>query len=187
MKKYSIIYADPPWSYRQKQMNFQSYDNGKKYSNDVTEHYNTMTNKDIQELNVADLADTNCLLFLWAVSPNLDVAIETGKAWGFEYKTVAFVWEKQRTNTGFYTLSSVEMCLVFKKGKIPQKSAYVRQFLSEKLGKHSAKPEEIRKRIETMFPNHSKIELFSREKVNGWDAWGNEVESDIILPTKQPE
>lgn len=184
MKKYQIIYADPPWSYRQKQINFQSYDKGKKYSNDVTEHYTTMSNDDIKSLNVKDIADTNCLLFLWVTSPNLDIGIETGKAWGFDFKTVAFVWEKQRTNYGFYTLSSVELCLVFKKGKIPKKSvSNVRQFLSQKLGKHSTKPQEIRNRIEMMFPEHKKIELFARQKKEGWDVFGNEVESDIELTT----
>lgn len=117
MKKYKIIYADPPWEYRQKQINFQSYDQGKKYSNNVTEHYPTMSNQDIKYLPVSDFADEDCLLFLWVTSPNLDVGIEVGRAWGFEYKTVAFVWDKQRTNYGFYTLSSVELCLVFKKAR----------------------------------------------------------------------
>lgn len=184
-KKYAIIYADPPWSYRQKQINFQSYDKGKKYENDVTEHYDTMTNADIQALPIDNLADTDCLLFLWVTSPNLDIGIETGKKWGFEFKTVAFVWEKQRTNYGFYTLSSIELCLVFKKGKIPKRAVTnTRQFLSEKLGKHSQKPQEIRRRIETMFPTENKIELFARQKTEGWDVWGNEVECDINLTTK---
>lgn len=182
MKKYQIIYADPPWAYKQKQINFQSYDKGKKYENDVTEHYDTMTNKEIKEMSVPGLADEDCLLFLWATSPNLDLAIEVGKAWGFEYKTVAFVWDKQRTNYGFYTLSQCELCLVFKKGRIPKKSANnIRQFISEKSGKHSAKPLEVRRRIEEMFPTHNKIELFAREKTEGWDVWGNEVESDINI------
>lgn len=120
------------------------------------------------------------LLFLWVTSPNLDIGIETGKAWGFNYKTVAFVWDKQRTNYGFYTLSQIELCLVFKKGKIPKKSANnIKQFLSEKLGKHSEKPNEIRKRIEQMFPLQEKLELFARQKTEGWDVWGNEVKSDI--------
>lgn len=181
-KKYQVIYADPPWAYRQKQINFQSYDKGKKYFNDVTEHYATMSNDDIKALNVAQIADVDCLLFLWVTSPNLDVGIETGKAWGFEFKTVAFVWEKQRTNYGFYTLSSCELCLVFKKGKIPARAVTnVRQFLSEKLGEHSTKPLEIRRRIETMWPTQNKIELFARQKTEGWDVWGNEVESDINL------
>lgn len=180
--KYQVIYADPPWAYRQKQINFQSYDSGKKYLNHVTEHYETMSNDGIKALKVDELADQDCLLFLWVTSPNLDIGIETGKAWGFEFKTVAFVWDKQRTNYGFYTLSQIELCLVFKKGRIPKRAVTnVRQFVSEKLGEHSVKPEEVRKRIEIMFPTHPKIELFARKKSNGWDVWGNEVESTIQL------
>lgn len=182
MKKYQIIYADPPWSYRQKQINFQSYDKGKKYENDVTEHYFTMTNEDIKKLQIGNIADNDCLLFLWVTSPNLDIGIETGKAWGFDFKTVAFVWDKQRTNYGFYTLSQCELCLVFKKGRIPKKAiSNIKQFLSEKVTKHSKKPLEIQNRITKMFPTQSKIELFSRQKVNGWDSWGNECKNDIEL------
>lgn len=175
-KKYQIIYADPPWEYKQKQMNFQNYDNGKKYSNDVTEHYPTMSLNDLKNLHIERIADNDCLLYMWATSPNLDIAIELGKSWGFAYKTIAFVWDKQRTNYGFYTLSQCEMCLVFKKGKIPKKQvSNIRQFISEKLGRHSEKPKEIRNRIDLMYNGKNRIELFARQQVEGWDCWGNEV------------
>ena len=181
--KYQIIYADPPWVYRQEQINFQSYDAGKKYHNSVTEHYQTLSTDKLKSLPVQQFADVDSLLFLWATSPNLDVAIEVGQAWGFAYKTVAFVWDKQRTNYGFYTLSQCELCLVFKRGRIPKPRGInnARQFLSERLGGHSAKPETIRRRLEAMFPSQTKLELFARRKVDGWDAWGNEIESDIVL------
>lgn len=176
MKKYSVLYCDPPWAYRQKQINFQSYDKGKKYHNSVNDHYPTMSNQEIKDLPVQRLCAEDCLLYMWATAPNLDIAIETMKAWGFEYKTVAFVWEKQRTNYGFYTLSSTELCLVGKRGRIPKRADNtVRQFLSEKLGRHSEKPEEIRRRIDRMYPDAEKIELFARQEVDGWDSWGNEV------------
>ena len=71
------------------------------------------------------------------------------------------------------------MCLVLKKGKIPHKQANnIKQFLSEHVGKHSAKPTEIRKRIDAMYSNLSRIELFARQQIEGWDCWGNEVESE---------
>ena len=175
-KKYNIIYADPPWEYKQKQMNFQNYDKGKKYSNDVTEHYPTMSIKELKELPISRIAENDCLLYMWVTSPNLDVAIELGTSWGFEFKTVAFVWDKQRTNYGFYTLSQCEMCLVFKKGRIPKRLVTnVRQFLSEKLGRHSEKPKEIRDRIDSMYSYLPRIELFARQRADGWDCWGNEV------------
>ena len=176
--RYNIIYADPPWEYKQKQINFQNYDKGRKYSNDVTEHYPTMSLEELKNLPVDKIANKDCLLYMWATSPNLDLAIELGKSWGFQFKTVAFVWDKQRTNYGFYTLSQIEICLVFKKGKIPKRLATnIKQFLSEKLGRHSEKPREIRDRIDKMYNYLSRIELFAREQVDGWDCWGNECKN----------
>ena len=177
--KYNIIYLDPPWEYKQKQINFQHYDKGKKYINSVNEHYPTMTKKELFDMKntIQNIADKDCLLFMWATCPNLDLAIDLGREWGFEFKTVAFVWDKQRTNYGFYTLSQCELCLVFKQGKIPKKAANnIKQFLSKHAGNHSAKPEEIRNRIDSMFGEYQRIELFARQQAEGWDCWGNEVE-----------
>ena len=177
-KKYNIIYADPPWKYKQKQINFQHYNKGKKYINSVEEHYRTMSRKELEDMRevIQKIAKNDCLLFMWATCPNLDIAIDLGKSWGFEYKTVAFVWDKQRTNYGFYTLSQCELCLIFKKGKIPKKQTNnVKQLLSKHVGKHSSKPEEIRNRIDAMFSKQERIELFARQEVEGWDCWGNEV------------
>ena len=97
-----------------------------------------------------------------------------GKIWGFEYKTVAFVWNKMNHNPGQYTLSYCELCLLFKRGRIPKPrgARNVKQLLEEPRGAHSQKPEEIAKRIEKMFPTQSKIELFARHKRKGWDVWG---------------
>ena len=117
---------------------------------------------------------------MWATSPHLDQAIELGKAWGFKWATVAFVWDKQRSNPGFYTLSECELCLVFKKGRIPQPRGLrnIRQLVSVKRTNHSAKPEEVRGKIELMFPKQKKIELFARTRIKGWDAWGLEINPD---------
>lgn len=128
MTVYQVIYADPPWAYRGKQMNFQSYGRGKVYENHVHDHYPTLSTEQLKAAPVGQLAAPDSLLYLWVTSPNLVAGIAVGEAWGFEYRTVAFVWEKQRTNYGFYTLSSCELCLVFKRGRIPRRSATPRQF-----------------------------------------------------------
>jgi N6-adenosine-specific RNA methylase IME4 len=180
MNKYEIIYADPPWSYNEKT------DCGGKigeYNSHVSDNYNIMSFNDIYNLPIKDISDDNCLLFLWVTSPNLKEGIKTGESWGFKYKTVAFVWHKVLLLPGNYTMPSVELCLIFKKGKIPTPRGLrnVRQFLEEKRTRHSKKPDEIRNRIKQMFPHQNKIELFAREKYDGWDAWGNEVKSDINL------
>ena len=105
------------------------------------------------------------------------------KAWGFSWATVGFVWDKQRVNPGFYTMSQVELCLIGKRGKIPKPrgARNIRQLVSELRGKHSAKPAEVRSRIDLMFPTQNKVELFSRNVTPGWDVWGNEVQSNITI------
>ena len=173
-QKYSIIYADPPWEYRSLGMKRSK---GEKWMCNAEKHYTTMSTIDICSLPVSDIVADDCLLFMWVVSPNLDQGLIVGSAWGFEYKTVGFVWDKRITVAGYYTMSQCELCLIFKKGKIPQPrgARNIRQFLTCKRGKHSEKPWEVRDRIVKMFPTQSKIELFARENFNGWDAWGNEV------------
>ena len=175
---YQIIYADPPWDYKG-----QKQHAGKrgKDSGGAINHYPTMKLKDLKEMKsfIEDLTDDDCLLFMWTSSPHLDQAIELLKHWGFKWSTIAFVWDKQRVNPSFYTMSQIEIVLLGKKGRIPQPrgARNVRQFISELRGKHSAKPNEIRTRIEQMFPTQKKIELFARQRVDGWDCWGNEIDT----------
>lgn len=174
---FDIIYADPPWAYGDTMFNAKEPGRAAGHSA-ARMHYETMTPKSLKELPVPSIAAENCLLFLWVTSPNLDVAFEIIKAWKFKHATVAFIWHKQRVNAGNYTMSQCEMVLVAKRGKIPQPrgARNVRQFLSEKATSHSRKPDEIRHRIEDMFPKQRKIELFARgAPAPGWTAWGNEV------------
>jgi len=177
--KYDIIYADPPWQYKSKEnVAAKSVLNGK-----LNTHYQTMSLDEIKRLPVKEISSDNSLLFMWVVSPMLDDCIEVIKSWGYKYSTIAFVWHKQKPNMGSYTMSECEIVLVGKKGKIPSPrgARNIRQFLSEKKTKHSSKPEEIRKRIDQLFPNQSKLELFARDKTDGWDIWGNELANDIEL------
>ena len=178
--KAEIIYADPPWDYKG-----QTQHNGKggKSTGGATKHYPTMTLKDLKNLDVPSVCADDALLFLWSSSPHLDQAIELMKAWGFSWATIAFVWDKQDVNPGFYTMSQCEVCVVGKRGRIPKPrgSRKERQFLSEKRTVHSKKPDEIRKRIERMFPSQVKLELFAREHTDGWYVFGNEVVSDVQL------
>ncbi len=180
MRRYQIIYADPPWSGDTECLATKSH-----IVDANSFHYPAMTTQGIGNIGI-DLRrylDNDCLLFLWVRSPALEDGLFVGKAWGFKYTTVAFVWYKERANPGHYTMSECELCLTFKRNKIPlpRGSRNERQFLSSLRGRHSEKPEEFMSRIERMFPIQNKIELFARQKVEGWDCWGNEVESDIEL------
>jgi N6-adenosine-specific RNA methylase IME4 len=123
---------------------------------------------------------------MWATSPHLNQAIELGTAWGFEYKTIGFVWDKMNHNPGQYTLSNCEICLIFKKGKIPRPrgARNVQQLVRVKRGEHSAKPIEVAEGIEKMFPTQEKIELFCRRKRPGWSAWGLDADKYYDLFTE---
>jgi N6-adenosine-specific RNA methylase IME4 len=176
--KYQVIYCDPPWDYKG-----QTQHAGKASSDtgSAIKHYPTMKLKELKELKpmIDELADKDCVMFMWSSSPHLDQAIELMKSWGFTWATVAFVWDKQKVNPGFYTMSQCELCLLGKKkgGKIPQPrgARNVRQLVPSLRGRHSEKPNEVRLRIEKMFPEQNKIELFARQKSEGWSSWGNEV------------
>jgi len=179
-KKYKIILADPAWSYESGVSPRRGIWGLAQY------HYNTMTNEDIKNLPVKDIADKDCILFLWATFPNIQVALDTVKAWGFEYKTVAFVWEKtsksnmtlKKFGLGWYTRSNVEVVLLGRKGKFDRKSAAVQQVIKSTIGKHSQKPHEVRKRILKLCGDLPRIELFARSRVHGWDTWGNDPKLD---------
>ena len=173
-KKYQIIYADPPWKHRGVLLPHST-------GVDPANHYPVMG---IQELcamapYVESLTDPiSCLLFMWISSPMLPEAMTLIEAWNFKFATVGFVWHKQRPLPGFYTMSDTELCLVAKHGKIPQPrgARNIQQFLSVKRQEHSRKPNEIRSRIEAMFPTQNKIELFARQTTPGWDVYGNETD-----------
>lgn len=183
-EKFDVIYADPPWDYGGK----MQYDKSsiKTENKDFKRNvfisaaifkYPTLKLKQLMELDVNSIAADNCVLFMWTTGPQFANAIKLGQAWGFEYKTVAFVWDKQVHNPGRYTLSQTEFVLAFKKGKFPtpRGARNVRQLVSVHRGEHSEKPEAVIDGITKMFPAQKKIELFARKNYIGWDNWGLEI------------
>jgi N6-adenosine-specific RNA methylase IME4 len=175
-KKYSIIYADPPWEY--------SSDPKSKRGIWGMAHnqYDTVSIEDLKKIPVDTIADDNCILFMWATFPNLQQGLDLIKAWGFEFKTVGFVWEKfDKTNNvakkyglGWYTRSNCEIVMIGRKGKFNRQSAAVQQIVKSTISKHSQKPDEVRNRIIKLCGDLPRIELFARTKVHGWDVWGND-------------
>ena len=173
MKKYKIIYADPPWSYNDKQ--------NTKLLGGAIKYYGTMSTKSICELSVKEIVEDNAVLCLWVTSPLLPDSLEVIKAWGFKYKT-SFVWDKVKHNMGHYNSVRHELLLVATRGSCtPQVRKLFDSVVSEERTEHSKKPQVFRDIINTIYPNGNRIELFAREKTEGWDVWGNEVESDIEL------
>jgi N6-adenosine-specific RNA methylase IME4 len=178
MKKYNIIYADPAWSYNDKALN----------RGGAERHYKTMTLDDIKNLPVNSIADDNCVLFLWATFPKLQDGLDVINAWGFAYKTLAFNWVKKNKiadslfwGMGSWTRSNPEICLLAVKGKPKRVGKGVHSVVEHKIMKHSQKPPIIRDKIVELCGDLPRVELFARDKADGWDSWGNEIDSDIVL------
>jgi N6-adenosine-specific RNA methylase IME4 len=178
MKKYNIIYADPAWSYNDKALN----------RGGAERHYKTMTLDDIKNLPVNSIADDNCVLFLWVTFPKLQAGLDVINAWGFTYKTLAFNWVKKNKianslfwGMGRWTRSNPEICLLAVKGKPKRVGKGVHSVVEYKIMKHSKKPPIIRDKIVELCGDLPRVELFARDKADGWDSWGNEIDSDIVL------
>ena len=179
-KKYQIIYADPPWHYRNYADNTAS--------RWVGNQYKVMSKQNICNLPISEIADDNCVLFLWVTPPCLIEGLEVLKAWGFEYKTKGFCWVKRNKvadswfwGMGYWTRSNSEDCLIGIQGRPKRINAGIHQVVDSRWQGHSKKPREVRERIVELLGDLPRIELFAREKTPGWDVWGNEVESDIEL------
>lgn len=180
MKKYGIIYADPPWHYR--------VYSKKGAGRSAESHYPTMTIEEIQALPVSELADKECALFMWITFPLLKESLSVLSACGFKFKTIAFVWIKQNRKSdslfwgmGYRTRTNAEFCVLATKGKPKRMAENVHQVIVSHIEEHSKKPDEARRRIVRLMGDLPRIELFARQKSAGWDVWGNEVESNIIL------
>lgn len=172
-KQYQIIYADPPWSYKDKAL-AGNRGAGCKYPVQSKEWLDT--------LPVSEIAATDCTLFLWVTMPKLNECWDLIQKWGFEYKTVAFTWVKRNKKAsswfwgmGRWTRANAELCLIATKGKPKRISAAVHSVIDTPIEKHSKKPDIVRDRIVQLLGDIPRIELFARNKAEGWDAWGNEI------------
>lgn len=166
-KKYKIIYADPPWSYDNKKT-------GGSMKSGAKNKYPTMSLDEIKNLLIEEISDKNCVLFLWATVPLLPEAFEVMNAWKFKYKTSLF-WRKiMSLGMGFWFRGQVEILLMGIKGKVKAFRCQKRNFIQSKVRKHSQKPDHFYGLIESLNIN-PKIELFARNRREGWDCWGNEV------------
>jgi N6-adenosine-specific RNA methylase IME4/ParB-like chromosome segregation protein Spo0J len=172
-KRFPVIYADPPWA-------FTGW--GPKSNPGGRPPYETGSVEQIKALPVAPLASDDAVLLLWVTMPHLPAAVEVIEAWGFIYSTCGFCWVKQNpsgdglhTGMGYWTRSNAEICLLAKKGSPQRTATDVHQVVLAPVGEHSAKPEEVRRRIERLFAGGPYLELYGRKPVDHWTVWGNEV------------
>ncbi len=167
--KYRVIYADPPWSYG------NDYTKAMKGSTRPEDHYPTMSIEEIGRLQVPEIAAENSVLFIWTTSPLLEDCFRVIRMWGFNYKT-SFIWNKVKHNFGYYNSVRHEFLLICTKGScLPDNSKLFNSVQTIERTEHSKKPNEFREIIDTLYISGKKIELFSREAVEGWDVWGNQV------------
>lgn len=175
MKKYQIIYADPPWAYK--------VWSKKGMGRSAEHHYPTMDKKDIQSLPVQSICEDNCVLFLWVTAPCLIEGIELINKWGFEYKTIGFNWVKRNKKAdswfwgmGYWTRANAELCLIATKGRPKRINAGVHSIIDTPIREHSQKPDEVRDRIIDLMGDRPRIELFAREKTEGWTSIGYDID-----------
>lgn len=199
---YRAILADPPWQMKMRSEKGMGRSpdgpapltRNQSRQNNLERHYATMPTQAIKALPVGALAAPDAVLFMWAIDPMLPQALECGAAWGFEYKTVAFVWAKLRRETserhklhddpwhklfpigtGYWTRANPELCLLFTRGSPKRNSASVRKLLVEPRREHSRKPDRVRVDIMQLVDGPY-LELFARSAADGWDSWGNQVD-----------
>ena len=183
MSPYSIVYADPPWHFRVR--------SEKGEGRSAKQHYSVMSIDDIANMPIAEIAADNSVCLMWVIDPMIEQGYQVMRAWGFIPKTVGFYWVKENmksegffTGLGYYTRANPEQCILGVRGKgLPRKDKGVKRLIVAPRGRHSEKPEEARIRIERLFGDVSRVELFARSKRIGWDVFGNQVEGSIRLPT----
>ena len=181
-KKYDVIYADPPWSYKSSGTPAAKrpclYRGDKPHS--VNHYYDTMSLDEIKELNVNKISKDNAVCFLWVTNPMLPDGFEVLRAWGFKYKT-CFTWHKERCKgMGYWFRGHTEHILLCVKGNVTAFRSLEHNIKKLPVENHSKKPSWFRFLIENVTGEMTdRIELFARERAVGWDSWGNEVDKDV--------
>lgn len=176
MRRYAIIYADPPWAYRDQHRG----------RGGAADHYRTLDFEELKRMRVP--AADDAALFLWGTMPLLPRAVDLIEAWGFRYTTTAFCWVKLNpkspglaTGLGAWTRSNAELCLLGIRGHPRRKSRGVHSVVIAPRARHSEKPAEVRRRIVELFGDVPRLELFARSCTPGWDVWGDEVAGSVSI------
>lgn len=176
-KKYSIIYADPPWEYKE---------SGAGHRGTAGLPYATMSTKDICDLPILNISKDSTILYLWATDPKLPQALQVMEEWGFSYKGIAYIWKKLNKKSatvfwgmGNYSRKNVELVLLGVRKTTVQKLKPLvhnsHQIIESPIREHSRKPDEVRNEIVRVLGDIPRIELFARRHIAGWDCWGNEA------------
>jgi N6-adenosine-specific RNA methylase IME4 len=162
---FDVIVADPPWS----------EEFGHSCSRSITRHYATMTLADICSMPVGHMAADDALLLLWVPANRLHLGLDVMAAWGFTFRTSG-CWVKPRAGTGKWLRSQHELYLLGRRGRFPAPLAGTLRssVIEASAGRHSEKPDDLHRLVETTWPGLRYVELFARRPRRGWVAWGND-------------
>ncbi len=168
---YSMVVADPPWSKNQKG------------ARGAQKHYNLMSLEAIMNLPVGELTEDNSVCWLWVTNSTIDEGHAVLRKWGFEPKSI-LTWFKFRPQLGLgvYLRNDTEHVLLGVKGKMPIHVHNHPSWFIAPTAQHSEKPREFFVIAERCYPEEKRLELFARRRQPGWDVWGNEIESDLVIP-----
>lgn len=191
MSNYQIIYADPPWRYRNWSMKALTEYGEKWAKRNGRSPYPVLTTEDICKMPVKEVTDKNSLLCLWATWPKMEDALQVMDAWGYKFSTRLFTWVKLNPSgigwhfgCGYHTHANDEVMILGKRGNgIPRVDKAISSLIIYPRGRHSAKPPVVRYRIERLYGDVKRVELFAREAVPNWDRFGNEV---VCSPGTEP-
>lgn len=166
---YDIIVADPPWK-------FASNSKDKPGRNPMR-HYDCMTDAAIKALPVIEWANPKALLFMWTTVPMLERSMSVPTAWGFKYVS-SLIWNKRRIGTGHWVRNRHEIVIIAKRGKFPcpKPAPFLDSIFDDPRREHSRKPDSLQIRIDEVWPDHAKLEMFARQTRPGWDVWGNQTD-----------
>jgi len=184
-RDFGCVLADPPWAYDCTDPTCSPGGKVTGYSGGVSLYYDTMTAQQIAAMPVQAIAAKDSVIFLWATVPLLPDAFGVMVAWGYKYKTM-LTWEKENgKGMGYWFRGVTEHCLLGVRGDVKAFRSPIKNLIRNKVGRHSAKPQQIHDIIESVTPEMDRLELFSRLHRTGWTVWGNQVERDLLSPNKK--
>jgi len=167
-KRYATLLIDPPWNVNQRG----------RYG--AINHYDLMSVEKIKAMPIKELATENSHCWLWVTNNTMKYGFDLLEAWGFTPRSI-FTWIKLHMGLGNYLRNCTEHVLLGTRGKAPVLCKNQINYGIFPIQDHSHKPEEIHKIVERTSPGPY-LELFARRRQPGWDVWGNEIDSDIIIP-----
>ena len=164
---FDVIVADPPWRF--------ASNSAAKPDRNPRRHYPTMSVEEIAALPVQEVAAQSALLLLWVTGPLREATMSVPRAWGFRYES-ELVWDKGRIGTGYWTRGQHETLLICTRGRFPcPRPLFPSSILRAPRREHSRKPDEVQERLDELYGDLARLELFARRERPGWTAWGDQT------------